>query len=291
MDFLYNEPMKLHTTFRTGGPADRYCSVSSGQELLEVLRELEEGGETPIIIGNGSNLLVSDQGLRGTVVEIGDRFREIRVEGNCIYAEAGAHLSAIAAAARDAGLGGLAFASGIPGTLGGAISMNAGAYGGEMKDVVLSVDVIRDGKIEQIPGEEMRFAYRHSRCQEEGLIVLGARLQLTPADPEVIRDEMQELNRRRREKQPLEFPSAGSTFKRPEGYFAGKLIQDSGLAGCRIGGAEVSEKHCGFVINRGDATSTDIYRLIRHIIRTVEEKFGVSLEPEVRILGDFSNEA
>ncbi len=287
MDYLYNEPMNLHTTFRTGGEAGRFCSIASVEELQEVLAELNEKGETPVIIGNGSNLLVSDQGIEGTVVEIGDRFRAVTVDGNRIYAEAGAPLSVIAAAARDASLGGFEFASGIPGTLGGAVCMNAGAYDGEMKDVVEYVDVLRNGERERIPGADMRFGYRHSICSEESMIVLGAGLVLQPKDKDEIQAKMQELNRRRREKQPLEFPSAGSTFKRPVGHFAGKLIQDAGLAGYRIGGAQVSEKHCGFVINCGGATSSDIYQLIQHIIRTVEEQFQVRLEPEVRLLGHF----
>ena len=287
MDFQTDEPMKLHTTFRTGGPARRFCSISSVDELIDVMSTVSREKDTLYIIGNGSNLLVSDRGLNGTVVEIGNRFQEIRILEDGIYAEAGALLSGIAVAARDASLDGLVFASGIPGTLGGAVSMNAGAYGGEMKDIVEYVDVLRDGRREEIPGEEMQFGYRTSRCHSEPIIVLGAKLRLKPGDRQEITAAMQELSRRRREKQPLEFPSAGSTFKRPEGHFAGKLIQEAGLAGYRIGGAEVSEKHCGFVINRGDATSEDIYLLIRHIIRRVEEVFQVTLEPEVRMLGAF----
>ncbi len=287
MTFTENEPMNLHTTFRTGGQARRFCSVSSIDELIGTLAQLKEEGETPWIIGNGSNLLVSDQGIDGTVIEIGEGFRKITVGTDSVYAEAGAPLSAIAGAARDAGLAGMEFASGIPGTLGGAISMNAGAYGGEMKDIVEYVDVLRDGKPERIGNGEMKFGYRKSICQEQGLIVVGSMLRLTRGEKEEIKERMAELNRRRREKQPLEFPSAGSTFKRPEGYFAGKLIQDAGLAGYRIGDAEVSEKHCGFVINRGNATSADIYQLICHIIRVVEEKFQVTLEPEVRLIGKF----
>ena len=296
MKYKADEPMKLHTTFRTGGPAKRFCSISSTEELMEAMQAAGREGEPFFIIGNGSNLLVSDRGIDGTVIEIGEDFRDIRVipagdpgqvERPGIYAEAGALLSVIAGAARDAGLNGMVFASGIPGTLGGAISMNAGAYGGEMRDIVEYVDVLRNGKRMRLSGEDMRFGYRYSICHEEPLVVLGAKLLLDPGDREVISNAMQELGRRRREKQPLEYPSAGSTFKRPEGYFAGKLIQDAGLAGYRIGGAEVSSKHCGFVINRGDATSDDIYRLILHIIRTVDDKFHVRLEPEVRMLGDF----
>ena len=294
MEYRADEPMKLHTTFRTGGPARRYCSIASIDELKEVMSTAEADGDPLFIIGNGSNLLVSDRGIDGTVIEIGDRFRKIRVisgdseaETAGIYAEAGALLSVIAVAARDAGLDGMVFASGIPGTLGGAVSMNAGAYGGEMKDIIEYVDVFRNGKEERIPGGDMHFGYRTSICHEEPMVVLGAKLRLIPGKKEEIAAAMQDLSQRRREKQPLEYPSAGSTFKRPEGHFAGKLIQDSGLSGYRIGGAEVSEKHCGFVINRGDATSDDIYQLIRHIIRTVEEKHQVRLEPEVRMLGKF----
>ena len=288
MDYRYNEPMKNHTTFRTGGPADRYCSAASADEILEVLKESEDRGEKTFIIGNGSNLLVSDDGIRGTVLEIGEHFRNITVDGCRIYAEAGALLSVIAAAARDAILTGMEFASGIPGTLGGAVFMNAGAYGGEMKDIVEYVDVLREGRRERIAGPDMDFGYRHSICCEQEIIVLGAGLLLAKGDADLIRGRMQELNQKRREKQPLEYPSAGSTFKRPEGYFAGKLIQDAGLSGCRIGDAAVSEKHCGFLINCGEATSSDIYRLIRHVIRTVDEKFRVKLEPEVRMLGEFT---
>ena len=291
MEYRINEPMKLHTTFRTGGPARRYCSIASIEELKDVMSTANREGDKIYIIGNGSNLLVSDRGIDGTVIEIGDRFRKIRVidapEETGIYAEAGALLSVIATTARDAGMDGMVFASGIPGTLGGAVSMNAGAYGGEMKDIIEYVDVLKDGKEERIPGSDMKFGYRTSRCHDEPLVVLGAKLRLTPGKKEEIAAAMQELSIRRREKQPLEYASAGSTFKRPEGYFAGKLIQDSGLAGYRIGGAEVSAKHCGFVINRGDATSEDIYQLIRHIIKTVDDTFHVVLEPEVRILGEF----
>lgn len=294
MEYRADEPMKLHTTFRTGGPARRYCSIASIDELKEVMSTAEADGDPLFIIGNGSNLLVSDRGIDGTVIEVGDRFRKIRVisgdseaETAGIYAEAGALLSVIAVAARDAGLDGMVFASGIPGTLGGAVSMNAGAYGGEMKDIIEYVDVFRNGKEERIPGADMHFGYRTSICHEEPMVVLGAKLRLIPGKKEEIAAAMQDLSQRRREKQPLEYPSAGSTFKRPEGFFAGKLIQDSGLSGYRIGGAEVSAKHCGFVINRGDATSDDIYQLIRHIIRTVEEKHQVRLEPEVRMLGEF----
>ncbi|MBR6172124.1 MAG: UDP-N-acetylmuramate dehydrogenase [Eubacterium sp.] len=290
MEIAEQEPMRFHTTFRTGGPARWFCPVSSVSDILDVLRFADEKKAGLFVIGKGSNLLVSDDGLSGVVMEIGDGFRKMTVDGDRIIAEAGASLSAVAAAARNYGLSGLEFASGIPGTLGGGISMNAGAYDGEMKDVVESVDVIRKGELLRLNGEEMHFSYRSSRCHEEELIITGAVLHLTPGDPAEIGKKMQELNERRREKQPLKYPSAGSTFKRPEGYFAGKLIQDAGLKGYSVGDAQVSEKHAGFVINRGNASSEDIYRLIMHVVQEVEKNSGVRLEPEVRIWGSFSEE-
>ena len=290
MEIAEQEPMRFHTTFRTGGPARWFCPVSSVSDILDVLRFADEKKAGLFVIGKGSNLLVSDDGLSGVVMEIGDGFRKMTVDGDRIIAEAGASLSAVAATARNHGLSGLEFASGIPGTLGGGISMNAGAYGGEMKDVVESVDVIRKGELLRLNGEEMHFSYRSSRCHEEELIITGAVLHLTPGDPAEIGKKMQELNERRREKQPLTYPSAGSTFKRPEGYFAGKLIQDAGLKGYSVGDAQVSEKHAGFVINRGNASSEDIYRLIMHVVQEVEKNSGVRLEPEVRIWGSFSEE-
>lgn len=302
MRLLEEEPMNLHTTFRTGGPAKWFCPVSCVSEAAEVLRFAGEKKAKLYVIGRGSNLLVSDKGIDGVVMEVsmesdGD-FGRIRIRDDRIEAGAGASLSAIAKEAMRAGLSGMAFASGIPGTLGGGISMNAGAYGGEMKDIIEYVEVIRpdvllSGEEEGMPpvirldGKDMHFGYRRSRCQEENLLIVGAGLRLTHGDPAVIEEEMRELNRKRREKQPLEYPSAGSTFKRPEGHFAGKLIQEAGLKGVRIGGAEVSEKHSGFVINTGGATSTDIYRLIRHVQDEVFRSSGVRLEPEVRLLGEF----
>ena len=287
MEVTELEPMKFHTTFRTGGPAKWFCPVSSVSEINEVIAFAEERKSPLYVIGRGSNLLVSDKGIDGVVMEIGDRFRQIRVEGERIIAEAGAALTAVAVAARDAGLTGMEFASGIPGTLGGGISMNAGAYDGEMKDIVESVRVLLDGEVTALTAEEMHFAYRHSRCSEERLIILEATLKLRSGNAAEISEKMNELNRRRREKQPLEYPSAGSTFKRPEGYFAGKLIQDAGLKGFSVGDAQISEKHSGFVINRGEATSEDIYRLMMHVIEKVEHEFGVKLEPEVRLIGEF----
>lgn len=281
------EPMNLHTTFRTGGPARWFCPVSSVSEIMDVIAFSKEKKTVLHVIGRGSNLLVSDKGIDGVVMEISDLFHDIRVEGNHIIARSGAALTAVAAAARDAGLSGMEFAAGIPGTLGGGIYMNAGAYGGEMKDIVTSVRVLQGLQLREFSNEEMHFAYRHSRCNEEKLIILEATLSLTPGDRDEISARMRELNAKRREKQPLEYPSAGSTFKRPEGYFAGKLIQDAGLSGYSVGDAQISEKHCGFVINRGHATSEDIYRLMMHVIAKVKLEFGVRMEPEVRLLGEF----
>ena len=288
---IENEPMSRHTTFRTGGPARWFCPVSSVSDIRAVIDFAREQDKPLYVIGRGSNLLVSDKGIDGVVMEVADGFRDIRVDGERIIAEAGASLSAVAARARDAGLAGMAFASGIPGTLGGGISMNAGAYGGEMKDIVENVQVLDlsdpKNEIRTFSNEELHFSYRNSRCHKEPLLILGATLKLIPGNREEIAEEMRELNSRRREKQPLEYPSAGSTFKRPEGHFAGKLIQDAGLRGYSVGDAAVSEKHCGFVINKGNATSDDIYRLIRHVEEEVKRAFGVQLETEVRLLGEF----
>ncbi len=288
MEFYENEPMRYHTTFRTGGPAKYFYKVSSIEDLIKVLDECNDKKIKYTIIGNGSNLLVSDLGYDGAIIQIYDKFDKISVSGNIIKAEAGALLSKIAAVARDNGLTGMEFASGIPGTLGGAVVMNAGAYGGEMQDLIESVDVLSDGMVRRYTCEEMKFGYRKSILTEnKGMVVTGATIRLMPADKEEISKRMRELNRQRTLKQPLEYPSAGSTFKRPEGHFAGKLIMDSGLSGYKIGGAMVSPKHCGFVINTGDATSQDIYNLIIEIREKVYRTYGVSLEPEVRIIGDF----
>lgn len=284
---LYNESMKLHTTFRTGGNARRFCKVSNAEDIISIIHQCKLDKEGYEIIGNGSNLLVSDDGIDGTVIQIFDEFNHIEVNGEEIYAEAGALLSQIAAAAKNNSLSGLEFASGIPGTLGGAIVMNAGAYGGEMKDVISSVDVIRNDRVETISCEDMHFSYRHSLAGEEKLVVIGAKIRLKKSDMGAIIGRMRELKEARMEKQPLEYPSAGSTFKRPEGYFAGKLIMDSGLAGYRVGGAMVSPKHCGFVINYDHATSNDIYKLIQDVIVKVYDRYQVRLEPEVRLIGKF----
>ncbi|MDO4474482.1 MAG: UDP-N-acetylmuramate dehydrogenase [Eubacteriales bacterium] len=285
---LINEPMSKHTTFRIGGPADYFVMPASEEELKQVLSVCREEEIPYYIIGNGSNLLVSDHGYRGVIIQIYKEMNEIRVEGNRICAQAGALLSKIGMEALGAGLAGFEFAHGIPGTLGGACVMNAGAYGGEMKDVLLDVTVIdENGDLKKIAKEDLELGYRTSIIAKKGYIVVGATIELKEGDREEIRGLMNELKEKRVSKQPLEFPSAGSTFKRPEGYFAGKLIQDSGLRGFRVGGAMVSEKHCGFVINAGDATAADVNELMRQVSDIVQEKFGVPMEPEVKRLGEF----
>lgn len=281
-----DEPMKNHTTFRVGGNADFFVEPVL-EEVAPLISFLKKEDIPYTLIGNGSNLLVSDEGIRGVTISFGTAMSEVFVEGNVITAQAGILLSRLASSAANASLGGLEFASGIPGTLGGAVAMNAGAYGGEMKDVVTSVKVLDKDEIKDLSKEEMDFSYRHSRVLEEELIVLEVMLKLQPGKQEDILAQMKELNSRRVEKQPLNFPSAGSTFKRPEGYFAGKLIEDSGLKGYRVGGAQVSEKHCGFVVNTGNATASDVYRLILDVQNIVKEKYNVSLEPEVRMIGRF----
>ena len=280
--------MKNHTTFRVGGPADIFLTPSA-EELPAVLSVCREERMPVMVIGNGSNLLVGDQGIRGVVICIGFGMRGIRVDGEKIFLEAGVTLAAAAQQAAKAGLTGLEFASGIPGTFGGAVVMNAGAYGGEMKDVIVSVRVIsEDGEILTLSKEELDLSYRHSVIPERGYLVIDGELLLTrEKDPDQITERMEELKKKRIEKQPLEYPSAGSTFKRPEGYFAGKLIMDAGLRGFSVGGAAVSEKHCGFVINKGNATAADICALMDEVTRIVKEKYAVTLEPEVKKVGEF----
>lgn len=286
---LLDEPMAKHTTFRVGGPARVYCTVDTEESLVRLLQELAATGQDYFALGNGSNLLVSDRGYDGVIVHLGKGMDRIYVEGNRLIAGAGAQMAAVAQAALEHGLTGLEFASGIPGTLGGGVIMNAGAYGGELCQVVTRVKAVdAQGTLLTYSGKEMDFGYRHSRLKGTGSIVTEVTMELTPGDAGQIRATMEEMNGKRREKQPLNYPSAGSTFKRPEGYFAGKLIQDAGLAGYRVGGASVSTKHCGFVVNDGNGTATDIYRLIQEITAKVRENSGVTLEPEVILLGDFS---
>ena len=285
---ILGEPLCNHTTFRVGGKADAFLSARNEEQLKRAVLLCKEYEVPFLILGNGSNLLVSDDGYRGMVLLIGKDMSDIRVEGNRITAMAGATLSSVAQMAAKNSLGGMEFASGIPGTIGGAIVMNAGAYDGEMKMVVESVKVLsQTGDIYQMSNEELDFAYRNSRVKKEGLIVLSVTLLLGPKNQEEIYAKMNDFAARRREKQPLEYPSAGSTFKRPEGMFAGKLIMDAGLRGYSVGDAQVSEKHCGFVINKGNATAKEISRLILDVQEKVKESFGVTLEPEVIFIGDF----
>lgn len=280
--------MKKHTTFRIGGPADIFAVPDTIEKAAKIIGICREQKVPFYVIGNGSNLLVSDQGYRGVVVQVYKNLSAIEIKGDIITAQAGAMLSVIAKKAMTASLTGFEFASGIPGTVGGAAVMNAGAYGGEMKQVLTEVTVLtREGELRRIPSEELKLGYRYSVIPEKGWIVLEAKLKLHRGDYDMIKARMDELKEKRVEKQPLELPSAGSTFKRPEGYFAGKLIMDAGLRGFSVGGAQVSEKHCGFVVNTGEATAKDVRDLIREVSRQVKTKFGVELEPEVKMLGEF----
>lgn len=283
-----NEPMRGHTTFRVGGPADYFVMPGTKEEVAAVLRCCGEQGVPYYIIGNGSNLLVSDEGYRGVIIQIFKSMNKVECEGHTITAQAGALLSVVAGRALKEHLTGFEFAAGIPGTLGGACVMNAGAYGGEMKDVLKSVTVLTsEGKLFTLQRHELELGYRTSIIAKKNYIVLEAALDLEKGDQEAIRSRMEELGEKRSAKQPLEYPSAGSTFKRPEGYFAGQLIQDAGLRGFQVGGAQISEKHCGFVINKGGAAAADIAELMRQVSARVEETSGVRLEAEVKRLGEF----
>lgn len=310
-DQLYiEEPMKNHISFRVGGPAEVLVTPELSQ-LPEVLRLARKHEVDVTVIGNGSNLLVGDGGIRGLVIELSRRAAQVQVlsmeeqaetraieessrlqaaelPGKLLQVEAGCMLSKAAKVAYDEGLGGMEFAAGIPGTMGGAVVMNAGAYGGEIKDILFSATVLTpEGDILELPAEALDLSYRHSIIPEKEYIVLSAKLMLFPKEQSQIKAEMDDYRDRRLDKQPLEYPSAGSTFKRPEGYFAGKLIQDAGLRGYRVGDAQVSEKHCGFVINRGEATAAEILQLISDVKQKVWDEFQVELEPEVKMLGDF----
>ncbi len=285
---LVNEPMASHTTFRIGGPADYFVMPETVEEVAAVLKLCKEEDVPYFILGNGSNLLVGDKGFRGVVIQLYKNFDGLQIDGTTVNAKSGAILIRVAKEAGKAGLTGLEFASGIPGTIGGAMVMNAGAYGGEMKDVVRAVTVLtKDGEIKTLTGDEMNFRYRGSVVEDEGYIVLEAVMELKMGNLEGIQARIDELSVQRKTKQPIEYPSAGSTFKRPEGYFAGKLIQDSGLRGYRVGGAQISEKHCGFVINAGGATAADVMQLMQDVSDKVNEQFGVTLEPEVKRIGEF----
>lgn len=285
------EPMAKHTTFRIGGPADYYVMPSDDEEVRKLAALCREEDVPYYIVGNGSNLLVSDEGYRGVIIAIGKEMSEVEVLGTEIRAQAGALMSQIASAALENELAGFEFASGIPGTIGGAAVMNAGAYGGEMKDVIREVTVLdEEGKKKILSGDELEFGYRTSKVMKERYTVLEVRICLTKGEREEIREKMDDFRQRRITKQPLEYPSAGSTFKRPEGYFAGKLIQDTGLRGFTVGGAQISEKHSGFVINKGGATAQDVNCLMQEVANRVYEKFGVRLEPEVKKLGEFGTD-
>lgn len=281
------EPMKKHTTFRVGGPADVLVQPDE-TALAAILALCRQYHVSYSFIGNGSNLLVGDKGIRGVVIEMTDPMGNIEVDGTKITAQAGAMLSKIANTAASNGLGGMEFAAGIPGSVGGAVVMNAGAYGGEMKDIIEKVYVLDENGVQlELDRDALDFGYRHSCIPKKKYIVTKVVLDLVPRDEAEIRSEMKELNEKRAEKQPLQYPSAGSTFKRPEGYFAGKLIMDAGLRGYQVGGAQVSEKHCGFVINKGDATAADICQLMQDVSDKVQAQFGVVLEPEVKMIGEF----
>lgn len=304
LSLMQDEPMKKHTTFRIGGPADYYAEPDVSQ--ISKLIEIAKACDMPVaVIGNGSNLLVGDKGIRGLVIGIGKGLSAIEVteavaqqstaqdftaqgNGRIITAGAGAILAAVAAKAAEASLSGLEFASGIPGSVGGAVVMNAGAYGGEIKDVLIDATVLTaEGELKTVTRDELDLSYRHSIVPEKSYIVLSARFRLTPKPQDEIKAYMAELRAKRVEKQPLEYPSAGSTFKRPEGYFAGKLIMDAGLRGYSVGDAQVSGKHCGFVVNKGEATAADVLTLIKDVQETVLKQFGVKLEPEVKMIGEF----
>lgn len=291
---LAGEEMKKHTTFRVGGPADLYLTPEIAQ-IPDVIALLKKEGVSYFVMGNGSNLLISDKGIRGAVIEIKKNASEISVlpdektDEAILDIEAGALLSTVANTALNNDLTGFEFAAGIPGTFGGAVCMNAGAYGGEIKDVLIDAKVydIASDKVRTLTVDELKLGYRKSLITEGGYIVLSARIKLKKGDHDAILSYMNELKEKRTSKQPLEYPSAGSTFKRPEGYFAGKLIEDAGLKGFSVGGAEVSKKHAGFVINKGDATADDIYRLIKAVQQKVYEVHGVHIEPEVKMIGEF----
>lgn len=283
---VWNEPMSRHTTFRVGGPADLMYFPASSSQLVKALNAAGERQIPVLVMGNGSNMIVRDGGIRGLVIVLGERFSQISIEGAFLSAQAGASMARVAAAAQAASLSGLEFISGIPGTLGGGCAMNAGAYGGQLSDVLVDAEVYLNGEIRTLTREELEMGYRTTLPLREGGIVLSARFKLTQDDGEAIMARMKELNARRRDKQPLNFPSAGSTFKRPEGYFAGALIEQAGLKGRTVGGAQVSEKHAGFIVNIGGATAKDITDLIALVQDEVLRASGVQLETEVRIIGE-----
>ena len=286
-NLLKDESMKKHTSFKIGGNAEYLVIPESFSEIKDVIDLCKSNDISYTVIGNGSNILVSDDGISGVLIKISSGLSNVKIDGENVFAEAGVLLSTLANKVKLESLTGLEFASGIPGTLGGALVMNAGAYGGEMKDVVKKIGYLdSDGEIKEISGEDAGFGYRKSIFNDSQKIILYGELSLKKGDIGEISDKMQELNQKRKDKQPLNFPSAGSTFKRPEGYFAAKLIEDAGLKGYTVGGAKVSEKHAGLVVNFNDATAEDVKNLMEDVKDKVFEKFGVTLEPEVKFLGE-----
>ena len=283
---LKNEPMSRHTTFRVGGPADVMFLPESSEQIVEALGLAKSYNVPAMVVGNGSNLLVLDGGIRGLVIKLSEGFAAIARVENVITAWAGASLARLAAYAQASGLSGLEFASGIPGSLGGGCAMNAGAYGGQLSDALIDAEVYIDGQVATLTNAQMQMGYRATLPLRKGGVILSARFKLRPDDPQAIAERMRDFNARRREKQPLNTPSAGSTFKRPEGYFAGALIEQAGLKGRAVRGAQVSLKHAGFIVKPGEATAADILQLIHIVQDEVQAKFGVTLEPEVRIVGE-----
>lgn len=282
-----NVVLAPYTTMRTGGPAALFAEPRNAQQLARVHQWAQEKGLPLLIFGNGSNLLIADSGFDGLVIHLGRALSEVSVFANTLTAQAGASLAAAARAAAQASLTGLEFAAGIPGSIGGAVCMNAGAYGGEIAQVIVSARVLTPEGVRTVSKEELTLGYRSSAVMQNGWVVLEATFELTPGNPDQIKATMADLAARRREKQPLQYPSCGSFFKRPVGYYAGALIEQAGLKGYRVGDAQVSEMHAGFVINRGHATSSEIYRLMQDVQRRVQAQFGVALEPEVRLIGHF----
>ncbi len=284
---IFNEPMKNHTSFKIGGPADVIIIPNNEKQVLEAVTLLRDNNIDFFIMGNGTNILVKDGGLRSVVIKINEGLNRVHIQNNKVYCEAGALLTAVSKEVARQILTGMEFANGIPGTIGGAITMNAGAYGGEMKDIITSVKIIdKDNNIKEYSNSEMNFRYRNSRVTDEQLIVLSVELELKLGVADEIDETMKDLTFKRTSKQPLEWPSGGSTFKRPEGYYAGKLIEDSGLRGVRHGGAQISEKHCGFVINAEDATCKNVLELIQMVQKTVRDNYNVELETEIKLIGE-----
>ncbi|MDU5571357.1 MAG: UDP-N-acetylmuramate dehydrogenase [Peptoniphilus harei] len=287
-EFFYDEPMRNHTSFCLGGPAKLLIKPKDEETLIEILREIKKNNYNFYILGNCTNIIVKDKGFDGIIIKLKNKLKDLKkVSDTEIYAGAGVSLKKVSEFAMENSLTGLEFAHGIPGSLGGGVVMNAGAYDGEMKNVIKSVRLLDENfKVIEVSCQDMNFSYRHSLVQERDLIVLGATFSLSPGNKDDIREKYEEFDKRRAEKQPLDLPSAGSTFKRPSGYFAGKLIDDSGLRGFTHNGAGISEKHCGFVVNKNNATAKDVLETIEIVQKVVHDKFGVNLEREVKIIGD-----